>query len=68
VKENIYVYSSAGGDYHPPTGCRKSRLLFYAVFFKLKLLVTFGISTNLLARRYVMAATSLPTTKKRKAI
>jgi hypothetical protein len=66
VKENIYFYSCAGGDSHPLTGCGKSRLVFYAVFFKLKLLVTFGISTNLLARRYVMAATSLPTTKKKK--
>lgn len=64
MMEKVYVYSCAGGDSHSLTGCTKNRLLFYAVFFKLKVLVTFGIPTNLLARRYIMATTSLPTTKK----
>jgi len=66
VKEKIYVDSCAGGDSHSVTGYTKNRLLFCAIFFKLKLLVTFGIPTNLLARRYIMAATSLRTTKKKR--
>ena len=64
MKEKIYVYSCAVGDSHFLTGCMKNRLLFYAIFLKLKVLVNFGIPTNLLARRYIMAATSLPTTRK----
>lgn len=66
MKEKIYVDSCAGGDSHSVAGFTKNRLLFYAIFFKLKVLVTFGIPTNLLARRYITAATSLPTAKKRK--
>jgi len=65
VKEKIYVYSCAGGGSHCLTGYTKSLLLFYVIFFKLKVLVTFGIPTDLLAGRYIMAATSLPTTKKK---
>ena len=51
VKENIYMYSCAGGDSLSLTGCTKNRLLSMQNFFKLKVVVTFGIPTNLLARR-----------------
>jgi hypothetical protein len=65
VKEKIYVYCCAGGSSHCLKGYTKNRLLFYVIFLKLKVLVTFGIPRDLLAGRYIMAATSLPTTKKR---